>query len=97
MPPAVFIPVAEDIGLIGQIGDWCLSAACQDAASWPDPLIVSVNVSARQLDDPQHVISQVTTALRESGLPTRRLELEMTEGALTRHPDEARDRVARSA
>ncbi len=90
VPPAVFIPVAEDIGLIGQIGDWCLSAACQDAASWPDPLIVSVNVSARQLDDPQHVISQVTTALRESGLPTRRLELEITESALTRNPDEAR-------
>jgi diguanylate cyclase (GGDEF)-like protein len=90
VPPAVFIPVAEDIGLIGPIGDWALHAACQDAASWPEPLLVSVNVLARQLDDEQHFISQVTAALRESGLPTRRLELEMTESALTRRPEETR-------
>ena len=51
VPPSVFIPVAEDIGLMAQIGDQTLRAACQDAASWPDPLTVSVNVSARQLDD----------------------------------------------
>ena len=90
VPPAVFIPVAEDIGLIGQIGDWALRAACRDAACWPEPLLVSVNVSARQLDDEQHFISQVAVALRESGLPSRRLELEITETAMTRHPEEAR-------
>jgi len=90
VPPAVFIPVAEDIGLMGQLGDWALRAACRDAECWPEPLIVSVNVSARQLDDGQHFISQVAAALRESGLPTRRLELEITEPALTRRPDEAR-------
>jgi diguanylate cyclase (GGDEF)-like protein len=90
VPPAVFIPIAEDIGLIGELGDWALHAACHDAVSWPDPLIVSVNVSARQLEDRQRFIAQVASALRDSGFPTRRLELEVTEAALTRHPEEAR-------
>jgi diguanylate cyclase (GGDEF)-like protein len=90
VPPSLFIPVAEDIGLIGPIGDWALRAACRDAVSWPEPLVVSINVSARQLDDGQHFISQVAAASREFGLPTRRLELDITEAALTRRPDEAR-------
>lgn len=90
VPPAVFIPVAEDIGLIGELGNWALHAACHDAAGWPDRLLVSVNVSARQLDDGQHFIAQVAAALRDSGLPTHRLELEITEMALSRHPEEAR-------
>ncbi|MGA3005487.1 MAG: EAL domain-containing protein [Acetobacteraceae bacterium] len=90
VPPAVFIPVAEDIGLIGELGDWALHAACRDAAAWPDPLIVSVNVSARQLNDGHHFIARVAAALRESGLPTHRLELEMTEAALSGQPEEAR-------
>jgi diguanylate cyclase (GGDEF)-like protein len=90
VPPAVFIPVAEDIGLIGELGNWALHAACHDAASWPDPLIVSVNVSARQLDNAHHFVAQVAAALQQSGLPSHRLELEMTEAALSRHPEEAR-------
>ena len=90
VPPGLFIPVAEDIGMIGQIGDWALRTACQVAASWPDPLSVAVNVSARQLDDRQHFLAQVAAALRDSGLPTRRLELEITESALIRRPEEAR-------
>ena len=90
VPPSLFIPVAEDIGLIGQIGEWALRAACQEAVAWPEPLTVAVNVSSKQLDDGQQFISQVVAALRESGLPARRLELEITESALTRRPDEAR-------
>jgi diguanylate cyclase (GGDEF)-like protein len=90
VPPAVFIPVAEDIGLIGELGDWALQAACHDAAAWPDPLFVSVNVSARQLDDGHHFIARVAAALRESGLPTHRLELELTEAALSGRPEESR-------
>lgn len=90
VPPAIFIPVAEDIGLMGDLGDWSLQAACHDAAAWPEPLIVSVNVSARQLDDGQHLVARVAAALRESGLPTHRLELEITEAALSRHPEQAR-------
>jgi EAL domain-containing protein (putative c-di-GMP-specific phosphodiesterase class I) len=90
IPPAVFIPVAEDIGLIGELGDWAVEAACHDAAAWPDPLIVSVNVSGRQLDDGHHFVARIAAALRESGLPSHRLELEMTEATLSRHPEEAR-------
>ncbi|MSP02673.1 MAG: EAL domain-containing protein [Acetobacteraceae bacterium] len=90
VPPALFIPVAEDIRLIASIGDWALRTACQEAAAWPEPLTVAVNVSARQLDDGQHFLTQVAVSLRESGLPARRLELEITESALTRRPDEAR-------
>lgn len=88
--PAVFIPVAEEIGLIAPIGDWALRTACRDAASWPDPLFVSINVSARQLEDGQHFNSQVAAALRETGLPSRRLELEMTEAALAQRRDDSR-------
>ncbi len=90
VPPGLFIPVAEDIGLIAPIGDWALRAACEDATAWPEPLSVAVNVSARQLDDGRHFLAQVVASLRESGLPARRLELEITESALTRRPDEAR-------
>ena len=89
VPPDLFIPVAEDIGMIGQIGDWALRTACQVAVSWPEPLTVAVNVSARQLDDRQHFLAQVAAALRDSGLPARRLELEITESALIRRPEDA--------
>ncbi len=90
VPMDVFGPVAEDIGLTGPIGDWALRTACRDAVSWPEPLTVALGVSARQLDDGQHFISQVAGALRESGLPTRRLELGLTEGVLTKRPEQAR-------
>ncbi|TIX30027.1 MAG: EAL domain-containing protein, partial [Mesorhizobium sp.] len=50
--PAVFIPVAEDSGAIIQIGEWVLSAACEEAARWKNPLMVAVNVSAVQLHNP---------------------------------------------
>jgi diguanylate cyclase (GGDEF)-like protein len=89
VPPSVFIPLAEDIGLIGVIGDWALRAACHDAAAWPETLTVAVNVSARQLDDGRHLVAQVAAALHDSGLPAKRLELEITETTLTRHPEEA--------
>jgi diguanylate cyclase (GGDEF)-like protein len=88
--PAVFIPVAEDIGTIHQIGDWALRTACLEAASWPAPLTVAVNVSGKQLDDGRHLMSTVVAVLQESGLPAERLELEITESALTRHPDAGR-------
>jgi diguanylate cyclase (GGDEF)-like protein len=90
VPPSLFIPVAEDIGLIGPIGDWALRAACEHAASWPEPLTVAVNVSERQLDDGQHFVAQVVAALRDSGLPARRLELEITEPSLLARPDDTR-------
>jgi EAL domain-containing protein (putative c-di-GMP-specific phosphodiesterase class I) len=81
--PAVFIPIAEEIGAILPIGDWVLREACREAASWQMPLKIAVNVSAVQLHDPGfvQVLHQV---LLETGLPAKRLEIEITETALVR-------------
>lgn len=83
--PDKFIPAAEENGTITQIGDWVLHEACRTAASWvkdlPEPIAVSVNVSAKQFNDPRFVDS-VYSALDESGLPAHLLELELTERIL---------------
>ena len=76
--PAQFIPVAEEIGLIGRIGQWVLEQACIDAASWPDGISVAVNVSALQLQGCE-LPGIVAAALHRSGLSPSRLELEITE------------------
>jgi diguanylate cyclase (GGDEF)-like protein len=82
VPPAEFIPLAEEIGLIVQIGEWVLRTACREAASWPDDrLSVAVNVAAAQLAR-QDLAATVQAALRDSGLRPCRLELEVTETAL---------------
>lgn len=88
VPPGLFIPVAEDIGLIASLGEQILRTACHDAVAWPEPLTVAVNISVRQLETGPAFVSHVLETLRESGLPPRRLELEITEGALLRRPDE---------
>jgi len=79
--PSVFIPIAEDLGLIGYIGRWVLRKACAAAATWPEHLTVSVNLSPSQFSTGD-VCHTVAEALRESGLDPRRLELEITEGLL---------------
>lgn len=79
--PAQFIPLAEEIGLIGPIGEWVLRTACLEAARWPAPLSVSVNLSPLQFKSP-NLVSIVMSALANAGLPASRLELEITEGAL---------------
>ena len=76
--PGEFISVAEEIGLIPEIGAWVLQQACAEAATWPDHLRVAVNLSARQFRG-QALVGAVTDALQRSGLPARRLELEITE------------------
>ncbi len=76
--PAKFIPLAEEARLIGPIGEWVLRTACAEAARWPSPVRIAVNVSADQLTNPSFV-STVTSALANSGLPAERLELEVTE------------------
>ena len=81
VPPGEFIPVAERSGAIAQIDDWVLMEACREAASWPQPLRVAVNVSAAQFRR-ENLDAHVRQALRESGLPASRLELEITEGVL---------------
>ena len=83
IPPAVFIPVAEDSGAILQIGEWVLRAACTEAARWTRPLRVAVNVSAVQLHN-VNFAHQVHEILFQTGLPPHRLELEITETAFIR-------------
>jgi diguanylate cyclase (GGDEF)-like protein/PAS domain S-box-containing protein len=80
IPPVQFIPVAEETGLIDRLGEWMLRTACARVARLPD-LFVAVNVSAVQLRD-DNFAAMVFRVLRETGLPARRLELEITETAI---------------
>jgi diguanylate cyclase (GGDEF)-like protein/PAS domain S-box-containing protein len=81
--PAVFIPIAEETGAILEIGDWVLKTACREAASWTQPVTVAVNVSAMQLYN-ANFVQELHQILLETGLPARRLEIEITETALVR-------------
>jgi diguanylate cyclase len=83
VPPALFIPVAEESGAIQQIGEWVLREACAEASGWTNPLGVAVNVSAMQLHNPQFT-QLVHEILVQTGLKPGRLELEITETALVR-------------
>ncbi len=79
--PADFIPVAEDTGLIVQIGEWVLREACGVAATWPDEIEVSVNLSPVQFKN-RGLVEQVEAALNDAGLPPSRLDLEITESVM---------------
>jgi len=81
VPPSEFIPIAEETGLIAQIGAFVLEKACADAAAWPLPLKVAVNLSPRQFKA-GNLLPVVIGALERSGLPATRLELEITEALL---------------
>ena len=63
-----FIPIAEQTGLISEMGDWAIEQACMDAATWPGDISVAVNVSAFQFKDPSRLIRAVKHALEHSGL-----------------------------
>jgi diguanylate cyclase (GGDEF)-like protein/PAS domain S-box-containing protein len=84
--PAEFIPLAEDIGLINELGDWVLRTACMEAASWPADVRLAVNVSPIQLKS-QTLALRIMGALASSRLPPDRLEIEITEAVLI-HDDE---------
>ena len=88
VPPATFIPIAEETGLILQIGEWVMRTACTEAASWTAPLMIAVNVSAVQLHAPNFV-AFVEKLLVETGLPAGRLEIEITETAMIRNMNRA--------
>ncbi|RIX26810.1 putative bifunctional diguanylate cyclase/phosphodiesterase [Sphingomonas edaphi] len=79
VPPNVFIPVAEESGLMPIIGEWVIEEACRTAATWPEPITVALNISPKQIILPAlpNVVSQ---ALARFKLPANRLELEVTEG-----------------
>ncbi|WP_428488655.1 putative bifunctional diguanylate cyclase/phosphodiesterase [Rhodopila sp.] len=81
--PAEFIPLCEETGIITPLGDWVLQEACAQAARWSSEVPVAVNLSPAQFDDGS-VVSAVKRALAISGLPSRRLELEITETVLLR-------------
>ena len=83
--PADFIPLAEEIGLIVQLGEWVLREACCEAAGWPGDVSVAVNVSPVQFADPARLLDVVGRSLAHAGLPGRRLEIEITESVLLRN------------
>jgi diguanylate cyclase (GGDEF)-like protein len=92
--PSVFIPIAEDSGLILQIGAWVLETACRAAAGWTSPLKVAVNLSPVQFRHGD-IVSIVAKALRDSGLPPERLELEVTESLWIQNPDAVLEQLKR--
>jgi len=81
VPPAEFIQIAEEMGLIVQIGEWSLRQACKEAMNWPNQIRVSVNLSPLQFAK-SNMVATVAHALASSGLPASRLELEISEAVL---------------
>jgi diguanylate cyclase (GGDEF)-like protein/PAS domain S-box-containing protein len=79
VPPNVFIPVAEETGLMPVIGDWVIDEACRAAATWPEPITVALNISPKQIVTPA-LPNTVSEALARYKLPGNRIELEVTEG-----------------
>jgi diguanylate cyclase (GGDEF)-like protein len=86
IPPAEFIPLAEEIGFINQLGLWVLNKACADAQTWPVHIKLSVNLSVVQFKSGT-LVSDVVNALTVSGLAANRLELEITESVLLNDTD----------
>jgi EAL domain-containing protein (putative c-di-GMP-specific phosphodiesterase class I) len=86
--PADFVPVAEDTGLIVELGEWVLKTACAEATTWPAHIRLAVNVSPVQLKC-QTLALKITNALAASGLPANRLEIEITEAVLIRDDETA--------
>ena len=91
IPPSVFIPVAEEAGLMDQLGEFVLRRALADAARWPE-LYVGVNLSPVQVRD-RKLIDTVSDALAESKIEPARLILEITEGVLIDNPEEAKSQL----
>jgi diguanylate cyclase (GGDEF)-like protein len=86
--PAEFIPIAEETGLINQLGEWVLATACAEAIRWPDDIKLAVNVSPVQFKSATLPL-KIVAALAASGLPASRLELEITEAVLIRDDEAA--------
>ncbi len=84
LEPASFMPIAEEIGLAASIGRWMLEAACQEAASWPDPVHLTVAISTPQFEAGS-LVGVLQQALTTSGLMASRLQLEITETVLLRN------------
>jgi diguanylate cyclase (GGDEF)-like protein/PAS domain S-box-containing protein len=89
LPPAAFLPTAGELGLLGDIGEWVLRRCCAQIAEWeallPDDLVVALNIAPVQLDG--DFAERALAVIRHSGVQPRRLEFEITEGALERRED----------
>jgi EAL domain-containing protein (putative c-di-GMP-specific phosphodiesterase class I) len=96
VPPSVFVPIAEDSGLIVAIGRWVLRRACREVQRWTAeggvPMRVSVNLSGRQLQSPE-IVDDVRMALEESGLDPSQLVLELTESMAMQNTDLTLERL----
>ena len=92
--PAKFIPLAEEAGLIGKIGEWVLRTSLEEAANWPDHVRVAVNLSPLQFNDP-NVSAMVGKHLGETGVRAERLELEITEGVFLAEGDSTDETFAK--
>jgi diguanylate cyclase (GGDEF)-like protein/PAS domain S-box-containing protein len=79
VPPNIFIPVAEETGLMAAIGEWVINEACRAAATWPEPITVALNISPKQIGLAS-LPNAVSEALARHKLPGNRIELEVTEG-----------------
>ena len=88
IPPSLFIPIAEETGLISEISRWVLKSATRECQNWPEEVSISVNISARDFRN-DDVEDMVMGALKESGLAPSRLEVEVTETALIEERDAA--------
>jgi len=88
--PAEFVPLAEEVGLIGAVGAWVISEACKSAATWPVPVTIAVNLSPLQFRA-SGLTQTIATALASSKLPPERLELEITEAALLDNGEDTLD------
>ncbi|NVK35727.1 MAG: EAL domain-containing protein [Rhodobacteraceae bacterium] len=91
--PAEFIPIAEEAGLIEQIGAWVLNRACRDASTWPETFRVAVNISPLQFKTGR-IGLDVMSAISATGLNPNRLELEITEGVLLQDTDSTQSLLA---
>lgn len=91
--PVEFIPLAEEIGLINEIGEWVLRTACAEAAKWPETVTVAVNLSPIQFKS--HALpTTVRTVLAETGLAANRLELEITEGVFLSNDEHVHEMIS---
>ena len=91
--PVQFIPLAEEFGIINEIGEWVLRAACTEAAKWPRHVTVAVNLSPVQFKA-QSLPTMIRTVLSETGLAAKQLELEITEGVFLSNDDHVHEMIA---
>ncbi|GGE09385.1 hypothetical protein GCM10011390_30590 [Aureimonas endophytica] len=92
--PGEFIPIAEDSGLIQDLGRWVIKEACREAARWPNAMFVAVNVSARQLTD-AGLVDHIARCLAENDIARGRLEIEITESSLIENDEAVPDILRR--